>query len=387
MERLVAAPSLGPAASVSRFVGSLRRNGFDVGVRETLDSVRTVSLCDPPDAAVLRTALRGLLCRNREDWRRFDSLFERFWHPERFREEQQRVEARRDIRMRGIRAGGVAGLGHTVDTDALNGGQGDGEPDGPRGGAGRQTALARSDFRFLTDPTAMRELERFAEGIALRVRKRLQRRRKHVTRGEQIHVRRTLRRSLAHGGLPIRLAFRRRRRRMPRFVMLLDVSHSMAQYSILLGRFMRGLALAFPDAETFVFHTRLIRVTDVFRQPDPEELRRRLENMSSVWFGGTRIADSLAHFEREFGPRMLGTKSVVLVMSDGFDTDDPTDLAAALRRIRGRASKLVWVNPMLGRDGYRAEEGMGPVLPYLDHITPGHSLNALSELADYLARL
>jgi len=376
-----------PSAQISRFVGSLRRNGFDVGVRETVDSVRTVVQCDPPDVETLQAALRSLLCRDREDWDRFDVLFERFWYPERFREEQERVEANRDIRMRGVRSGGTAGLGHTVDTDALSDEPGDGMPDTRRGGAGRQTALAKSDFRFLTDPTAIRDLERFAERLARRVRKRLQRRRKNVNRREQIHVRRTLRRSLAHGGLPLRLAFRRRRRRLPRLMMILDVSHSMAQYSVFLGRFMRGLVLAFPDAEAFVFHTRLIRVTDPFRQSDPSELRRRLEGMSQVWFGGTRIADSLAHFERDFAVHLLDGKTIVLIMSDGFDTDDPSDLAAVLQRIRARASKVVWLNPMMGRQGYLPEEGMAAVLPHLDHLAPGHSLQALNDVSDYLAAL
>jgi len=169
--------------------------------------------------------------------------------------------------------------------------------------------------------------------------------------------------------------------------MLLDVSHSMAQYSILLGRFMRGLALAFPDVEAFVFHTRLIRVTDVFRHTDPGELRRRLESMSEVWFGGTRIADSLAQFNREFAPRILTGRTIVLIMSDGFDTDDPADLANELLRIRARASKVVWLNPMMGRAGYEPEEGMASVLPHLDHLAPSHSLQALTDVADYLASL
>ena len=376
-----------PAEQIGRFVGSLRRNGFDVGVRETVDSVRTAALADPPDVETLRTALRSLLSRNREDWARFDLLFERFWYPERFREEQARAEARRDIRMRGVKSGGTSGLGHTVDTDALGDGDEEDETGTRHGGAGRQSALARSDFRFLTDPMAMRELERLAERIAARVRKRLQRRRKSLNRGEQIHLRRTFRRSLAYGGLPLRLAFRHRYRRAPRVIMLLDVSHSMAQYSILLGRFMRGMVLAFPDAEAFVFHTRLIQVTDVFRQVDPNELRQRLEGMSQVWFGGTRIADSLNQFASGFLPHLADHRSITLVMSDGFDTDDPDDLAEALGRIRARVGKVIWLNPMLGREGYRPEEGMTAVLPHVDHLAPGHSLEALSNVADYLAHL
>jgi uncharacterized protein with von Willebrand factor type A (vWA) domain len=159
----------------------------------------------------------------------------------------------------------------------------------------------------------------------------------------------------------------------------------MARYSYLLARFMRGLVLNFPDAEAFVFHTRLFRVTDLFRETDAEQLRKRLSGMTQLWFGGTRIADSLEHFNRLHGQGIVNNRSVVIIMSDGFDTDTPEQLAQQLRWLRIRARKLIWLNPMLGRPGYRTDTGpMRIALPLLDLLAPAHEVDSLKAVASYL---
>jgi uncharacterized protein with von Willebrand factor type A (vWA) domain len=141
-----------------------------------------------------------------------------------------------------------------------------------------------------------------------------------------------------------------------------------------------------PAAEAFVFHTELHCVTEVFRQTDAQTLRSRLEGMTQLWFGGTRIAESLRTLTERTGDRLYGSRTVVVIMSDGFDTHAPEELQLELGRIRRRVRRVVWLNPMLERDGYRPDEaGLAPALEHVDRMLPAHSVDSLNALVDQLA--
>jgi uncharacterized protein with von Willebrand factor type A (vWA) domain len=209
-----------------------------------------------------------------------------------------------------------------------------------------------------------------------------------LKQGKKPHMRRTFRKSLAYGGVPIKLSYRERRREFPRLILLLDISHSMAQYSYLLTRFTRGLVLNFADAEAFLFHTRLHRITSLFRETDVDVMRKQLEKKAPLWMGGTRIADSLKHFNREFSRRVLHARSVVIIMSDGFDSDAPEQLVEELRLLRKRAKKILWLNPMLGQDHADLGDNMPmAALPLLDLVAPAHSVKSLEEVIMYLGNM
>lgn len=379
-------PSRLPSLRLIRFVRFLRTEGFAVGVQETLDTLRVAELCGA-DLPSLRLGLRSLLCLSRDDWCRFEPLFEQFWFPHRYAQLRETARKRDPRIPQKTRVGGLVGLSHTVDTDVLTR-DADTDDDYESRGAGRQTALARSDFDFLTERSAMQEMERLAESLARRLRRHLTRRHRDLNRGRQIHMRRTLRKNMAYGGLPLRLCYRSRRRQFPRFVLLLDVSHSMAQYSQLLARFVRGLVLTFPDAEAFLFHTRLYRVTHLFRQTDHETLRRRLKEIAPLWMGGTRIADSLKNFNQTYRPSIVNSRSIVVVLSDGFDSDAPELLADEVCLLREKARKVLWLNPLLGRSNYSPDDGViTAVLPMLDLLAPAHSVASLNEVVSYLVTL
>lgn len=357
-----------------------------VGVQETLDTLRSVDLCGPFDEQTVRDSLRSLVCRSREEWSRFNELFDSFWYPQ--RQLARSLPVKRDPRfLSSSRSTTVTGFSHVMEDDALLEGSA-GEDGEDRRGAGRQTALARSDFRFLSDRNAAREMEALAEGLARSLRRRLTRRHQVSKQGKKLHMRRTFRNSLAYGGLPIKLSYQERRREFPRLILMLDISHSMAQYSYLLTRFTRGLVLNFPDAEAFLFHTRLHRITRLFRQTNVNVLRKQLETKAPLWMGGTRIADSLRNFNREFNHPILQSRSFVIIMSDGFDSDAPEYLVEELRLLRRRAKKILWLNPMLGQENFDPSDSMPmAALSLLDLIAPAHSVQSLEEVITYLSKV
>lgn len=371
--------AVNPSRQVARFVRRLRREGFDVGIRETTDALRVAGNDHLLDDRLLCDCLRGLCCRDRKDWRRFETVFREFWFPEQVAV-REGAAARIDPRLAHARRGGVTGIAGAS--------RGEDGRDSDGGGAGRQRTLAKADFRFLTDRLGQREMEELAGRLALRIRRRATRRRRERHCGRVIHMRRTFRRSLASGGQPLNLRYLAPRLELPRLLLLQDVSHSMAGYSPLLTRFARGLMRVFPRGEAFVFHTRLYRVSHLYRESDAVELQRRLESYQHLWLGGTQIAESLQRFHGQYASRYATRQSIALIMSDGFDTDDPQDLGRELRRLRERVRHVVWVNPMLGRREAREEpdgdvtRGLGKLV---DFVAPGHSVAGLQTVVDYLA--
>ena len=277
-----------------------------------------------------------------------------------------------DTRHRQTSASGIAGAS-SQDSEH---GQHDLPVDGA--GAGRNRSVGKADFRFLSDKAAMREAERMAELLGKQLRKQLSRRRVSSLRGGQLDIRKTLRRSVSTGGLPAHILFSQRKPIPPHLVIFQDVSHSMTWNNPLLFRFVRGLVQAFPDASAYAFHTRLFPVTHMFRESSLKRTQSRLEAGNQLWMGGTCIATSLHTFNQFFSRRDMKPKSTVLIMSDGFDTDDRESLESELETLRKKSKKLIWLNPMLGRPGVTLDaNNLKQEFPMVDKFMPANSVDAL----------
>jgi len=362
------------------FINCLRHEGYTIGIQETLDSLQTLQIPLSPDEHFARQVLRALTCRDHTQWLRFDQLFREYWFPE-TRDPITTVTNQPKRRHRG---GGIAGIGGSSreyeDTVRDLGGT-------LGAGAGRQHTITKTDFRFLTDRLAAREAERLAERLAARWRKRLKRRTMISRHGERFDMRKTMRDNARFGGLPVKPLYLHRKREPPHIILLHDVSHSMTWNNPLLFRFARRLLRAFPTSEAFAFHTRLFRVTMLYRERSLEIMKQRLEARDHLWLGGTRIADSFRYFINHYGRQFLRPHTIVLVLSDGFDTNDPEQLGLTMATLRSRVKKIVWLNPMLGRECYISDEDfMRFFTPAIDQVAPAHSVAALEMTIDYLVR-
>jgi uncharacterized protein with von Willebrand factor type A (vWA) domain len=342
-----------------------------------------VGLQDPER---LRAGLRALCCGNARDWTRFDALFDAYWHDSR---------AATRTRIQGG-AGRTApaqprtGAGASTRALADEPGRGDpaeAKPEGPQGGASAEETTATQDFQALVGEAQRAAMEERVEALARRLR-RLRIRRERLQRtGRRLHLRGTLRANLAYGGDPRRRVYRARQRRPPRLLLITDVSRSMALYSLFFLRFARGLVTTAGAVEAFAIHTRLVPVTEALRQPDTHRVRERLALYSAGWSGGTRLGESLATLNRDYG-RRVNRRTLVILVSDGLDTGEPGDLARQLAILRGRARRLVWLNPLLGRPGYEPRSGgMRAALPYIDLFAPAHNLESIAALEPALAEL
>ena len=204
--------------------------------------------------------------------------------------------------------------------------------------------------------------------------------------GERMDLRRTLRGSLRTGGDPVRLARRRRRVVPRRLVLLCDISGSMEPYARAYLQFLTCAAGSGPNAEAFVFATRLTRVTRALASRSPERAIQRAAAAAPDWSSGTRIGDALREFNDRHGRRGMARGAVIVILSDGWERGDPALVGREMERLARLAYRIVWVNPRVGASGFVPRAGgMVAALPHCDALVSGHSLEALGEVADAIA--
>ncbi len=359
---------------VTEFVRYARDNDFSVGTGELLDAQRMAACGFLTERKRLFWGLRSVLCHSREDWDRFFDIYTAFWLPQDSNAEAEQKEALPQ-EGEGVSSGGGDGA------SGFSGSSSIGQNSSGRTGASDYKTISLADFRFVHDAAQMRAIEQLVDRIARRMRRRLLRRYRISGSGRKVDLRQTLRRSLRFEGWPFDVRYQVRRRRRPNFVLLLDVSQSMEVYAKLFLRFAWGIVGAFDRSETFAFHTELVHVGDCLGERNPERLEQKLTSVSTGWMGGTKIAGSLACFNQDYLDRMVSSRTVVVIFSDGFDTAKPEKLAVQVERLQRKCKRLVWVNPLLGRyeAGY-VDDRMEPVLPYTDGYISAHNLESLHKL-------
>ncbi|MEL6891316.1 MAG: VWA domain-containing protein [Actinomycetota bacterium] len=194
-------------------------------------------------------------------------------------------------------------------------------------------------------------------------------------------IRRTMQAAMRSGGEPIQRHFRRRRTRLRRLVLLLDVSGSMEPYARALLRFVHAAVAGRQKVEAFALGTRLTRITRELGSRDPDVALGAAAERVTDWSGGTRLGESITRFNDEWGVRGLARNSIVVVLSDGWDRGDPDQLAEQMQRLHRVTHRLIWVNPLKVTPGYAPlARGMAAALPHIDDFVEGHSIAAMQEL-------
>ena len=379
------------SANVVGFCRLLRREGAGPGAAEAADALLALERVDLGAGRHFYEALRTCLAKSRREQEIFDSVFDSYWKvwdragellrgQEETREEE---EENREIRNP---CGPEQQPALRAVTAWLKGEKKTGDEE-PAPGYSPFEVMARRDFAgFRAD-----ELDEIGHMVALIARilaRRFNRRYRDSSRRGRLDLRRTLRRNLRRGGELVDLSFRRRRRRRLKLVLLCDVSRSMDLYSSFLIQFVYAFQLACRRVEAFVFSTSMKRVTETLDNEDLDEVLAALTHQVPQWSGGTRIGASLRTFLDGFGDALLDNQTVVILLSDGWDTGDIDLLRDAMREIHRRSLAVIWLNPLLGSEEYRPDtRGMRAALPHVDLFAPAHNAASLKELASILGRV
>ena len=367
--------------ATARFCRLLRERGAPVTVAESLLAVEALEHLDMGDRRQVYFGLRSVLTGSPRDYPVFHEAFLEFW--EAVGREGEVPEDRRipapgfaDRRKRLSRRRPGVSLERWLRQE------GD-VPQGPEAALrapSPRESLAKRDFRDF-DETELGEILRLARRLARRLSRRPGRRWAVDPRGSRVHLRGTVRRSLSTGGEAPELVFRSRRPRRTRIVALCDVSGSMDLYSRFLLQFLYALQQTLGRVESFVFATGLSRVTEALKAGRYRRALERIGDEVRDFSGGTRIGECLELF-LEGWPELLDRRTVVLVLSDGWETGDPERLEATVRELGERAGRLLWLNPLMAARDYRpVTRGMEAVLPLVDGMLPIHNLASLETLA------
>jgi uncharacterized protein with von Willebrand factor type A (vWA) domain len=382
------------SSKLAAFLRTLRDNGFAVGPAEGQDAASLMASGYAARPGLLRSALKHLFSARKSDWEKFDGLFDAFWMGRRVRSRSLTFGAAKaanspsmkSLQDKGSERGGNQSATDQVPStgDAPEGRGGEGRMEG----ASRADNLAEVDFRKLADPEQVAQAHDAAARLARLMRTRLTRRDLARRRGYRLDLRRTIHRNISHGGVPIALVKRQRKDKPLRLVVLLDASGSMSMYTSVFLRFIHGVLDEFREAEAFLFHTRLAHVSDAMKEKDAGRALDRLSLLAQGAGGGTRIGESLKTFNRWHAARVIHSRTCVMIVSDGYETGDAALLGREMAALAKRCRRIVWLNPMMAWEGYApVAAGIRAALPHVDLYAPANTLQSLTALEPYLAKL
>ncbi len=389
-------------ARIVDFARLLWELGLDVGPGRVVELAESLPLIDVTNRDEFYICLKVSLVSKHEHEPIFDQAFAFYWRPrgrgerhgtlpeeerERFRRSlalpahRQTHEDQHESRV-GLRTPQQQRHPHARLAQARRQRREDTEEDegDRRQTYGAEEVLRRKDFESFTWDE-LQEARALVSRTRWRLGERHTRRLRPSRRGKRLDLRRTVRRSLRTGGEPIELARRRIRRKPRPLVILCDISGSMSLYSRLLLHFVHTVSNGLSNVETFVFATRLTRITRQLARRDVDEAIHDVTKSVQDWSGGTRIGESLRAFNFHWARRVLGRGAVVLIISDGWDRGDVRVLAEEMARLQRNCHRLIWLNPLLGQDDYRpVTAGMRAALPYIDDFLPANNLDSLFAL-------
>jgi uncharacterized protein len=355
---------------------ALREHGVAVTPAEVVAAATAFGVIDQVDREEVFLSLRSVFTSRVDDFVIFKELFDRFWEGRVEREAFSKTTLQ-------VRPGAPRrGLAYFLENWGTSSGE-ESEPVKVPGASESESAAEKDISSFSKED--LDDVARVARRIVKRLAKNPSRRWRPVRHGSRINLRRSFRQSLNTGGEVIALSYKERKPKRTKLVVICDVSGSMDIYSRLLLQFIYGLQNSFAKVESFVFATSISRITGHLKNKTYDHALERLSAKVRGWSGGTRIGESLAAFNAEW-LRRIDRRTVVIILSDGWDTGEPEQLATQLAHLQKRAGRVIWLNPLLGSSTYvPATRGMQAALPHIDVFAPAHDLASLRALEPHLS--
>ena len=396
---------------LTEFGRMLWESGVDVGPQKLIDLSETLNYIDITNPEDFYNTLKCSLLGRHEQETLFNQLFNYYWYTrdrqnqkqagqpgatrkddrqirlppserkrlaEHMNSGEQRREMRPDIRDSERRRKANEQIEEQNDDD-------DSTPQGTAYSA--IELLRKKDFESFTWEE-VQEAKRLMAEMRWHLGQRPTRRKRPVRKGDYPDMRRIVRRNLKYGAELLELTWREIKYKPRPLVIICDISGSMSLYSRLLLHFIHTISNGLLNVETFVFGTRLTRISRQLTRRDVDDAVREVSKLVQDWSGGTRIGDALHTFNQKWARRVLGRGAVVLIISDGWDRGDASVLQIEMDRLQHSCHRLIWLNPLLGLPDYRPLTiGMKTALPFVDNFLPAHNLDSLIELGKLLQRV
>lgn len=375
------------ADNIMRFCRTLRAAGLPVGPGQVIDACRAIARTGIERRDDFRAALKAVLVKDPARFAVFDQAFHVYFRNPRLLERMLGLLLPTIEREAGD-APGEAAIRRLLEALAESAARDDGavvvEVD-RAGSWSRNEFLRHRDFEAMSLDELDEARRLLREGTDF-LRQVPTRRFRADPFGRRYDLRRTIRLMLRTNGQLVALARKRRRQALPTLVLICDISGSMSRYSRMFLHFAHALSASGRNVHSFVFGTRLTNITHWLVDKDVDRALDRVAAAVEDWDGGTRIADCLARFNRDWGRRLLAGRSVVVLLSDGLERDSAADLDFQAGRLARTAGELIWLNPMLRFDAFEPlAHGIRTILPHVDRFLPAHNVDSLTGLGRLLA--
>jgi uncharacterized protein with von Willebrand factor type A (vWA) domain len=387
------------AQNIVHFARALRKAGLPVGPGRVIDAIRAVAATGFTERTDFYWTLHACFVNRPEHRMVFAQIFRLYWRDPRFLEHMMAMML---PAIRGVQEDRAAQPAEKRAAEALLDGAHRDLPQADDDKPGTQIEidasltmsaeerLRRLDFEQMSTDEIARA-KRMLARLSLPVKPIPSRRGQPSHLGRRFDLRRSLRASMRQGGEMHDLHRLKPRPRWPNLVVLCDISGSMSQYSRIILHFLHSVANAkgqgWARIHAFTFGTRLTNITRHLAQRDVDAALAQAGAQAQDWEGGTRIGQCLHAFNRDWSRRVMGQGAVVLLITDGLDRDDPTQLTREIERLHLSSRRLIWLNPLLRWDGFAPRaRGIAAMLPHVDSFRAGHSIASLEDLAEAISK-
>ncbi len=370
------------SANVVLLCRFLRKKGFSIGVAEEAEALQAITFLPIDKEEFFRSALKSVLSKSAYQRQHFDEFYLEFKDElkkssdSKLKEKEETKDSRSESEKAQAQ---FDSLKEWLNLNAL-------EDEKQIASYSDIELLAKKNFSDLSQEEMqlmMRLLRKMARKIAHR-KSRLKKASKTI---KNLDLKSTIRANMRRGGDLTEIRHSEKKEKKLKLVLLCDVSRSMDLYS----RFFVHLIYAFQNSydkiETFVFSTALHRVTEILDNHEFDKAFNMISDRVPQWSGGTTIGSCLNDFVRDFGYRMVDKKTIVLILSDGWDTGKPDVIKVAMQAIYKKSKKVIWLNPLAGSPGFSPEVlGMKTALPYIDVLASAHNLESLKNAISQIKR-
>lgn len=363
---------------------ALRAAGVSVSLEQSINFTEALELVDVGNREQVFYAARSMLVNRKEHLTLFETIFNRFWqlhHINTAKGQAMPVAPRHDVKKRKqfniVTYMAYKARQHDEEIEVVD----------KSGTFSQAEILQRKEFSQMA-PEELETIKQLMQKMRWDVSLRETRRWVPDAQGNKLYLRHMLREATKYGGVPLKLAYQKRKIKQRPLILLADISGSMEKYARLMLQFFYSVSHSLKNVESFVFGTRLTRITASLKLKNIDRAIDDAARDVVDWSGGTRIGESLQLFNQQWSKRVVRRGALVLVVSDGWERGDVSLLAHEMRYLQRRCHRLIWLNPLLGRATYQPlVEGMAAAMPYIDDFLPIHNLQSLTALADHLASL
>ncbi|MEZ4884464.1 MAG: VWA domain-containing protein [Chitinophagales bacterium] len=365
------------SANIVAFCRFLRKNGFNIGIAEEKDALQAMEIIQPYESPEqLQLCLQTALCRTPLQLQKFPKLYHQYW-----RELDRAVDSKiKEVleEKEKPKPSNQQKISFQALKNWLNGNRNEEEEEV----ASYSNVEAKGGGEFPDfDEDELKEVFKWVKKLVDKIANRRSRRFQTTHQKEQIDLKKTIRQNIVRQAEIVNIAYRKKKKNELKVVVLCDVSRSMALYSQFFIQFMFAFQKLFPKVQTFAFSTKLYPISKELTQQSLQKSVKDVIQKVDTWSGGTKIGASLQQFNQEFSHKMLDSKTLVIILSDGWDTGDSELVSENMRFLHRKALKVLWLNPLAGSSDWTPEVvGMKAAMPYIDLLLPFHNLESLERV-------